>query len=100
MKNSPVLILVSLLSRYGFELSKMKKSDRKIFDSLQKKSVSLVGLTDQLVQGLKARCLFYNFSLLYGVFFPYFPLVCRQPNAVEQFRGSVENAATANDDKW
>ena len=60
----------------------------------------MVGLTDKLVQVLKARCLFYNFSLLYGVFFPYFPLVCRQPDAVEQFGRSVENAATTNDDEW
>ena len=60
----------------------------------------MVGLTDKLVQVLKARCLFYNFSLLYGVFSFHFPLVCRKPNAVEQFRGSVKNAATANDDKW
>ena len=100
MKNSPALILVSLLFQCGFDLPKMKKSDRKIFDSLQKKSVSLVGLTDKLVQVLKTRCLFYNFSLLYGVFFPVFALVRRKPNAVEQFRGAVEDTATANDDEW
>ena len=100
MKNSPVLILCPCFLSVALIFLKGKILDRKIFDSLQKKSVSLIGLTDKLVQVLKTRCLFYNFSLLYGVFFPVFALVCRKPNAVEQFRGSVEDTATANDDEW
>ena len=46
------------------------------------------------------KLLLYNFCLLYGILSLGFPLVCGNPDAVEQFGCSVENAATANDDEW